>query len=194
MTLTKLISFLLGCVFLLSGIAPSKAKPTAYKAWEKAYKQKITKSTIWAYIDFSAPATAKRFVIMEKDKEIYRTYVAHGVGSGAGYWAETFSNVPNSKKTSIGVYKLGAMYYGKYGKSQKLHGLEQGWNNNAYKRFIVVHPAPYAGPPKFGTSWGCFALPPQEINKIYSLLKEGSIIVAYYPDQSWLKTSRFLRD
>lgn len=49
-----------------------------------------------------------------------------------------FSNVPNSYQSSIGKYKIGVSYFGSFGKSYKLHGLDS-TNSKAFERFIVLH-------------------------------------------------------
>ncbi len=64
--------------------------------------------------------------------------VAHG--SGPEIFAEkpTFSNVPNSHCSSLGKYRIGAAYKGRFGTAFKLHGLEAG-NSKAFERFVVLH-------------------------------------------------------
>lgn len=175
-------------------IAYSKAYHIAYKAWYTAYKQKYTYSSIYAYIDFSLPSTVPRFFVVQNGQVIYSTYVTHGIGSGNGNYADSFSNIPGSHASSIGVYRTGEYYYGKNGKSQKLYGLEKGWNNNAYERLIVIHGASYirAGMSFPGHSWGCFAVPSKNIQDILKLLPPGTIITAYANNPLWLKTSLFL--
>jgi hypothetical protein len=46
--------------------------------------------------------------------------------------------VPNSYSSSVGKYKIGAMYKGRFGDAFKLHGLES-TNNKAFQRFVVLH-------------------------------------------------------
>ncbi len=65
--------------------------------------------------------------------------VAHGVGSETERADSlVFSNIPNSYKSSLGKYKIGASYFGSFGKSYKLHGLDS-TNSKAFERFIVLH-------------------------------------------------------
>jgi len=49
-----------------------------------------------------------------------------------------FSNVPNSLATSVDKYSIGKSYYGIFGKSYKLTGLDNS-NSKAMERYIVLH-------------------------------------------------------
>jgi len=83
---------------------------------------------------------ARLFVVdLTTDRVVSKGLVAHGSGSNT-YVRDSliFSNVPNSYKTSLGKYKIGASYPGRFGKSYKLHGLDAS-NSNAFDRFIVLH-------------------------------------------------------
>jgi len=83
---------------------------------------------------------ARLFVVdLTTDRIVSKGLVAHGSGSNTLIRDSlVFSNVPNSYKTSIGKYKIGASYPGRFGKSYKLHGLDAS-NSNAFDRFIVLH-------------------------------------------------------
>ncbi|MCQ1058044.1 murein L,D-transpeptidase catalytic domain family protein [Photobacterium sp. ZSDE20] len=136
-------------------------------------------------IDFRRPSNEKRFYVVDlADKTLkYHTYTTHGIESGGAY-AERFSNTVNSKQTSLGVFKTAETYYGKYGYSLRLDGLSEGINDNARRRYIVIHGANYASPDFLasnnfiGWSWGCPALPPEKNREIIDLIKGGSIILA----------------
>ena len=86
------------------------------------------------------PSQNFRFFIydFEQDSISHKGLVAHGSGSEIGD-SLVFSNIPESYQSSIGNYRIGAKYSGNFGESYKLHGLDK-TNNNAYKRYIVVHP------------------------------------------------------
>jgi hypothetical protein len=79
-----------------------------------------------------------------------------------------------------------------------LMGLEQGINDNAYRRSIVVHGAWYADPKviqtygQIGRSWGCPAVSPGTIRPLINTIKDNSLVVVYYPDRNWLSHSAFL--
>lgn len=54
-------------------------------------------------------------------------------------WAQYFSNDLGSNAPSSGFFVSGAEYEGKFGRSMVLHGLEEGVNDNACQRAVVVH-------------------------------------------------------
>ena len=98
-------------------------------------------------MDFSRPSTEERMYVLDlENKEIlFKSYVSHGKNTGDLY-AENFSNVAESNKSSLGFYMTEAPYKGSNGYSLRLAGLEKGINDNAMKRNIVVHGADYANP------------------------------------------------
>ncbi|HAG53614.1 MAG TPA: peptidase [Alphaproteobacteria bacterium] len=154
-----------------------------YKAYQKT---KGTKKPLLTVIDYSKPSTEKRFFVFDLKREIivFNTYVSHGVNTG-GKKAKKFSNTVDSRKTSLGVFLTDTTYYGSNGYSLKLDGLTPGKNDNARKRYIVVHGADYATE-RFikrngylGRSWGCPALPASISKKIIDTIKGGSLIYAY---------------
>jgi hypothetical protein len=71
-------------------------------------------------------------------------------------------------------------YYGKYGASMRLDGLEA-TNNLARPRNIVMHPSNYVSESrsKQGRSWGCPAVPYAWINTLINRLRDGSFMFAY---------------
>ena len=79
-----------------------------------------------------------------------------------------------------------------------LHGLEEGFNDQAYNRAIVMHGAPYVSESfverwnRLGRSWGCPALSVEAAPKVIDYLKDGALLFAYYPDERWLEQSQFL--
>lgn len=171
----------------------------AIKAQQKALNMGIAQKPTLTIIDYSLPSTQKRLWVVDvaKKKIIYHTHVAHGSGSGNNY-AKAFSDRPGSYQTSLGLFKTGSTYQGKHGLSLKLHGLEKGINGNAERRAIVVHGANYVSETiaksmgRLGRSWGCPALNPKLSTPIIQTIKNGSLVFAYYPDEKWLRNSRFL--
>lgn len=163
------------------------------KIYKYARENGITKSSIIAVVDFTKPSNEKRFKIIEMNqgKVLIDTWVAHGKNSG-GLYATKFSNIIGSHQSSIGVYLCDGTYHGKYGRSMHVDGLEKGFNSNARIRAIVVHKSEYIGGGKTGRSWGCFALPTNVKDRIIDILKNGHLLIAYYPDKAWLNTSKFL--
>ena len=81
-----------------------------------------------------------RFFIYDFKKDTVQAagLVAHG--NCFEYWLEgrKYSNIVGSGCTSLGKYKIGTPYTGKFGYSYKLHGLDTS-NNNAFERTVVLH-------------------------------------------------------
>ncbi len=167
-------------------------KSTLQSQTSESKPQKPQNITI---IDFSQPSSQARLYTLDAEtlQVIYQTYVTHGSGSG-GLYTTSFSNVPESHKSSLGVSRTSYTYQGKNGLSLKLEGLEPGYNDNIFSRSIVVHGADYIGNGKTGRSWGCYAVPMAEIKQFINMIKNGNLIFAYYPDQKYLKESKFLKE
>lgn len=150
-------------------------------------------------IDYSKPSTEKRLFVFDlKTKEVmYSEYVAHGQGSGENMTTR-FSNEPNSHATSLGLFVTADTYIGKNGYSLRMNGLDQGFNDNAFDRAIVIHGAPYVNPDqakslgRLGRSWGCPALRPAIARELIDTVKGGNLVFSYGPDQQWLKSSKYL--
>lgn len=107
----------------------------------EVYAAKNKCNTKFAFvIDMRIPSFKKRFFVFDltKDSIINSGYVAHGTGSETFRNELVFSNVPDSRCTSLGKYKIGASYKGMYGFSYRLHGLDS-TNNKALQRAIVLH-------------------------------------------------------
>lgn len=162
---------------------------------EKGFGQK----NLLTIIDYSKPSSDKRLWVIDlsNNEVLFDTYVAHGKQSGDNY-ANHFSNQPRSLSSSLGVYLTGDTYQGKHGNSLRLYGLETGFNNNAYRRTIVMHSAWYVSQSfldshgRLGRSWGCPAVSEEEAPAIIKTIKQGSVLLAYYPDKDWLSRSQFV--
>ena len=88
-------------------------------------------------------------------------------------------------------------YYGRHGYSLKLDGLEEGVNDKARERLIVLHGAHYVSEDRaddrlIGRSWGCPAVRPGISKALIDAIKEGSVLWIYYPYEEWLGESEFL--
>ena len=137
-------------------------------------------------IDFTRPSTVKRFCVVDllHLKVLFKSHVAHGRKSGDNY-AVSFSNRPGSFMSSLGFFRTGSTYYGKNGYSLLLDGLEQGINDKARERAIVIHGAPYADPlvlkeqERLGRSLGCPALPPDISGEVIDAIKNGVLLYIY---------------
>ncbi|WP_413584642.1 murein L,D-transpeptidase catalytic domain family protein [Bdellovibrio sp. HCB274] len=149
-----------------------------------------------AIIDYSQPSTNRRFFLINlRTGDVIRYYVSHGKGTGNSNWATRFSNIKDSKQTSLGFYLTGDFYYGSYGKTLRMYGLQSS-NDQAFNRDIVLHGAWYVGEnfinsknPKtgqpfgrLGVSWGCPALSLSIATKLIPVLEKGSLIYHYHKD------------
>jgi L,D-transpeptidase catalytic domain len=116
-----------------------KVKNTQLKLKEYALKNKCNQDYAFV-IDMRIPSHKKRFFVynQKKDSLINSGFVAHGTGSETFRGELIFSNVPDSRCSSLGKYKIGGSYKGMYGFSYKLAGLDS-TNNKAFERAIVLH-------------------------------------------------------
>jgi len=137
-------------------------------------------------IDYSLPSTEPRLWVLDlaRGKVLYHELVAHGRGSGENV-ATRFSNVPDSRATSLGLFVTGGTYQGGNGYSLILKGLDRGLNDRAEERHIVMHGAWYVSPEqarsqgRIGRSWGCPALSEQIARPIIDTIKGGSFLFSY---------------
>lgn len=156
---------------------------------------------ILSIVDFSLPSFKKRLFIIDvvTGKLLYNTYVAHGRNSG-NQIATKFSNRLNSFQSSLGFYITGSTYVGHCGYSLRLQGVEEGINDNAFDRGIVMHAASYVYEGKAdkfghaGRSEGCPAIPVNIHRAIIGLIKDGSCLFIYGQDKNYLTQSKFLHN
>jgi hypothetical protein len=168
-------------------------------AYQKARKQGLNDKEVLTIIDYSKPSSQRRLwvVDMKHNRVLFNTYVAHGKNSGAAN-STSFSNRPNSLKSSFGVFLTENVYTGHDGYSMRIQGLEHGVNDNAYRRNVVFHGANYVGEQMvrargmMGRSWGCMAVSRDVVKPLINTIKNRSLVFAYYPDSHWLKHSTFL--
>lgn len=177
---------------------------SALDAGLKAYlcatnvRNNVTKRYL-TIIDYSKPSSQKRMYIidMQKQKLVSSQLVAHGQNTG-GRDAANFSNKDGSHQSSLGVFVTGREYSGKHGLSLRLQGLEPGYNDKAGRRAIVMHGANYVNQQyvkkygMIGRSWGCMAIENSAVSSTIKAIKDGSVVVAYYKDNQWLKRSNYL--
>jgi hypothetical protein len=150
-------------------------------------------------IDFSRPSTEKRLWVYDlRSRELlFHEHVAHGRGSGENLPTQ-FSNVPESYRSSLGLFRTGEAYIGKHGLSLRLDGLEPGINDRARERAIVIHGADYVNAAtaraqgRLGRSLGCPAVRPEIVKSLINAVKDGGLLFAYYPSQAWLEASTYL--
>jgi len=146
-------------------------------------------------IDFSKPSTEERMYLIDlQSGDVKKFLVSHGRGSGVSRWAFKFSDIKDSKQTSLGLYQTGEIYTGEHGAMIRMYGLERS-NDDAYNRDIVVHAADYAKRGtieiikkhektpygRLGLSWGCPAVAPDIMQKVLlPIFKTQSVIYDHY--------------
>ena len=165
-------------------------------AMESLDQMEYGNEDILTIIDFSKPSTEKRLFILDLEKQelLYHTYVAHGKNTGVNM-ATKFSNNKGSNQSSLGLYRTGESYQGKHGYSLRLDGLEQGFNDNARSRAVVMHSASYVSEAfikrhgRLGRSWGCPAVPVEFSKEIIDLIKGGSCLYIYANDVNYIENS-----
>ena len=151
--------------------------------------------------DYSQHSSQKRFYLINlKNQEVeLNDYVAHGKYTGNNGEAMRFSNKDGSKQTSLGFYLTDKPYYGSNGFSLKLKGLEQGINDNAMSRYIVMHGASYVSDDfvekhgRIGRSWGCPAISKGEVSGVISKIEGGALMLSYSDKSDYLTKSAYAR-
>ncbi len=158
----------------------------AFEEALKGFRLFEQERAILTLIDFTKPSTEQRLCVidLQEQQTLFKSHVSHGRNSGGNY-AVSFSNQPQSFKSSLGFFRTGDTYYGKNGYSLILEGLEKGKNDKAKERAIVMHGAKYADPAvikkqgRLGRSLGCPALPPAVSREIINTIKQGTLLYIY---------------
>lgn len=169
----------------------SNINPTALRkaiTYYDANKTKLNLSKRYmAIFDYSQHSSKKRFYIIDLvDGSVEQLVSSHGVGSDSkntGY-ATTFSNVNNSKQSSLGFVRGAERYYSSKFKSDalRLDGLETR-NSRVRSRAIVIHAADYVTSSNAGRSWGCPAFERNRTRSVVNRLENGALIYLFHPSQ-----------
>ncbi|MBN1182600.1 MAG: murein L,D-transpeptidase catalytic domain family protein [Bacteroidales bacterium] len=150
-------------------------------------------------IDYERPSNEKRLYVINLHTRslAFHSLVAHGTNSGNIY-ATHFSNKSGSKQSSIGFFITGNPYSGKHDYSLKLIGLDTLYNSNAMPRGVVFHGANYVSEEyivrngRLGRSFGCPALPDFINKEVINVIKGGSCVYIYYPDEEYMSYTSYL--
>ena len=129
-------------------------------------------------VDMRLPSGKNRFFVYNLDKDSVEIagLVTHGSGISNSD-APVFSNTPNSYCTSLGKYKIGKSYDGKFGLAYKLYGLDK-TNSKAFDRFVVLHahacvPNYEISPLPICESWGCPTVSPAFLTLLQFYIDEA---------------------
>jgi hypothetical protein len=175
------------------GLSP-KVLAMALDAVECAKSRGISgRDDLLTVIDYTLPSTEPRLWVLDlaKGEVLYHELVAHGQGSGEKY-ATRFSNQMDSHQTSLGLFLTSGTYEGGNGYSLKLRGLDEGVNDRAEARHIVIHGAWYVSADhakrqgRLGRSHGCPALSQASARTVIDTIKGGSFVFSYSgKDEGW---------
>lgn len=160
---------------------------------------KLNDKKLISIIDFTKKSSLKRFYTIDLEALAVKffTYVSHGKNTGDDE-AKSFSNVVHSNQSSLGFYITGETYVGSKGYSLKLDGMEKGYNDRMRERAVVIHNAEYVSEAwikkygRLGRSQGCPALPVALGKKIIDVVKNKTMVFAYFNDEQYLQTSSIL--
>ena len=102
--------------------------------------QKGYNDAICFLVDMSLSSGQNRFFVydLKKDTITNAGLVTHGRCNQ--YWLEgrKYGNTIGCGCTSLGKYKVGHSYNGRFGHAYKLYGLDK-TNDKAFERFVVLH-------------------------------------------------------
>lgn len=103
-------------------------------------RQKGFNESVGFMLDMSMHSGKNRFFVydLKKDSVLNAAPVTHGRCNEAWLEGRRYDNTVGSGCTSLGRYKIGKPYQGRFGLAYKLHGLDR-TNHNAFKRYVVLH-------------------------------------------------------
>ncbi len=129
-------------------------------------------------VDMKIASGKKRFFVynLQKDSIELSGLVTNGSGK-TNTDSIQFSNIPNSLCTSLGKYKIGSAYNGKFGLAFKLYGLDN-TNSKAFDRFVVLHshacvPNEETAPFPICESWGCPTVAPAFLTQLKTYIDKA---------------------
>jgi hypothetical protein len=149
----------------------SKMKPKADELKRYISTRDFNRS-ICFLVDMSIESGQNRFLIydLNKDSILESGLVTHGRCNQTWLQGRKYGNTIGCGCTSLGKYKVGMPYKGRFGLAYKLHGLDAS-NDNAYARFVVLHsmecvPGKEVSPLPICQSDGCPTVSPDFLIKL----------------------------
>ena len=91
-------------------------------------------------VDMSLPSCQNRFFVFDIAKDSKKKYniAAHGRCKQSWLEGRKYGNIHGCGSTSLGKYRIGNSYQGRFGLAFKLYGLDK-TNDRAFERFVVRH-------------------------------------------------------
>ncbi len=159
----------------------------------------LSDKDILTIADFDQSSTKKRLYIIDLNSKqmVLNTWVAHGQRTGLDE-AVKFSNITDSFASSLGFYVTGEIYRGIHGRSLRLDGMDNGFNDNARSRSIVVHGATYVGAGtinalgRLGRSQGCPAVAPEVADILINTISDKTVLFINKSVKNY--TSKYLNE
>jgi hypothetical protein len=127
-------------------------------------------------VDYTKPSNKYRFFVYHDNKIVDKFLVCSGITDKNN--KVEYSNIVNSNRSSKGDCRIGASYWGTFGKAYKLYGLNT-TNSNVFARFIVLHghscvPEKEQSYP-ICNSQGCYTLNPKAFIKVDNYISKYNI-------------------
>lgn len=163
----------------------TSARLKNYSAGLLSYAKQKGYNTNHAFlVDMKLPSGSNRFFIydLKKDSVVKAGLVTHGYGPNDK--SISFSNIPGSYCTSLGKYKIGKFYNGRFGLAYKLYELDSS-NSNAINRFVVLHshacvPVTEVTPQTICMSQGCPTVAPAFLMELTTYLDKAEKPILLY--------------
>jgi len=131
------------------------------------------------FVDMSIASGKQRFFVYDmKNGIVLKTgLVTHGRCNHNWLAGRKYGNELGCGCTSLGKYKVGRPYRGKFGLAYKLYGLDT-TNSNAYARFVVLHsmqcvPEKEVDPYPICQSDGCPTVSPVFLQELAPLIDQS---------------------
>lgn len=131
------------------------------------------------FVDMSVESGRSRFFVYDMKKKQVRLkgLVTHACCNKNWLEGRQYANAVGCGCTSLGKYKIGHSYKGKFGLAYKLYGLDD-TNSNAYSRFVVLHsmkcvPGQEVAPYPICQSEGCPTVSPGFLQQLAGII-DGS--------------------
>ncbi|WP_315819921.1 murein L,D-transpeptidase catalytic domain-containing protein [Paraflavitalea speifideaquila] len=175
----------IGCISSSHDNGRHKQKDTAQIRKPGCHCQEYTSKNkynteICILVDMSIESGKNRLFLynLKNDSITDAGLVTHGRCNEDWLKGRRYGNEVGCGCTSLGKYKVGAAYQGKFGLAYKLHGQDT-TNSNAFKRFVVLHshecvPAAEVDPYPICQSDGCPTVSPSFLKKMAATIDGSS--------------------